>query len=42
MHRREGNIKIDIQELEKEGIDWIHLAQDQRKWQAVVTRVMNL
>ena len=26
--RQEGNIKIDLRETGWEGIDWIHLAQD--------------
>jgi hypothetical protein len=25
-----------------EGMDWVHLAQDRDKWQAVVNTVMNL
>jgi hypothetical protein len=27
-HRREDNIKIDLQEVGCEGMDWIDLAQD--------------
>jgi hypothetical protein len=27
-HRWEDNIKLDLQELEWEGMDWIELAQD--------------
>jgi hypothetical protein len=30
-HRRENNIKIDIQEI-KLGVMWIDLAQDREKW----------
>jgi hypothetical protein len=26
------NIKVDIKEMECEGVDWIHLAQDRSKW----------
>jgi hypothetical protein len=35
-------IKMDLQEPEWGGIDWIDLAQDRDRWQAVVNAVMNL
>jgi hypothetical protein len=35
--RWEDNIKIDLQEA-----DWIDLAQDRDRWQALVYAVMNL
>jgi hypothetical protein len=31
-HRWEINIKIDLQEVECEGLDWIDLAQDRDRW----------
>jgi hypothetical protein len=40
-HRWE-NIKIDLQEVGCEGMDWINVAQDREKWQAIVNVVMNL
>ena len=40
--RWEDNIKLDIQEVGCEGIDWIELAQDRDRWQALVNAVMNL
>ena len=40
--RWEDNIKIDLQEVYCEGMDWIELAQDRDRWQALVNAVMNL
>ena len=40
--RWEVNIKMDLQEVECEGMDWIDLAQDWDRWQALVNRLMNL
>jgi hypothetical protein len=39
--RWEDNIKVDLQAVEW-GMDWIELAQDRDRWQAVVNAVMNL
>jgi hypothetical protein len=41
-HRWEGNIKMDLQEVGWGGRDWIDLAQDRDRWQALVIVVMNL
>ena len=38
----EDNIKIDLRELSLEVMDWIDVAQDRDRWQAVVNAVMNL
>jgi hypothetical protein len=40
-HRWE-DIKMDLQELGLEGVDWTHLAQDRVHWKALVNIVMNL
>jgi hypothetical protein len=40
-HRWENNIKIDLEEVELGGVDWIDLAQDGDKWRALVNTVMN-
>jgi hypothetical protein len=39
--RWEDNIKIDIQEVGCEVMDWIDLAQDRDRWRTLVNAVMN-
>ena len=39
--RWEDNIKMDIQEVGCGTMDWIRLAQDRDRWQALVNAVMN-
>jgi hypothetical protein len=36
------NIKIDLREIEWDGVDWIDRAQDKDQWRALVNTVMNL
>jgi hypothetical protein len=40
--RWEDNIKMDLQEVGWGGMDWIDMAQDRDRWQAVVNAVMNV
>ena len=40
--RWDDNIKVDHQEVGREGMEWIVLAQDRDSWQALVNAVMNL
>jgi len=41
-HRWEDNIKLDLQEMECGGVDWVKLAQERDWWRALVNVVMNL
>jgi hypothetical protein len=34
--------KKDITEIQWEGVDWLHLAQDRDQWRAVVNTVISL
>jgi len=35
-------IKMDLKEIDREGVNCMHLAQDRDTWQALVNTVMNL
>jgi hypothetical protein len=41
-HSWEDNIKMDLQEVKCGGMDWIELAEDRDRWQALVNVVMNI
>jgi hypothetical protein len=41
-HRWLDNIKIDLLETGRGGVDWIGLAQNRDNWRAPVNAVMNL
>jgi hypothetical protein len=40
--RWEDNIRMELKELQLEGVDWMHLAQDKDKWRTLVNMKMNL
>ena len=40
--RWEDNIKVDLQEVGCESLDWIELAENRDRWRAVVNAVMKL
>jgi hypothetical protein len=40
--RWEDNIKMDLQEVGCEVMDWIEVAQDRDSWRALVNAVLNL
>jgi hypothetical protein len=35
------NFKIDLREIEWDGMDWIDLTQNRNQWRAVVNTAMN-
>jgi hypothetical protein len=37
-----NNIRMDLREIDLEGMDWIHLAQDRNHWRTLVNTVVNL
>ena len=41
-HRWEDNIKMDLEEVGRGCGDWMELAQDRKRWRALVSTVMNL
>jgi hypothetical protein len=40
--RRVDNIKMNLREIEWDGVYWIDLAQDRDQWRALANTVMNL
>jgi hypothetical protein len=41
-HRWVDNIKMDLREIEWDGMGWIDLAQDRDQWRALKNMVMSL
>jgi hypothetical protein len=39
--RWEDNIKMDLQDVERRGIEWIALAENRERWRALVNVIMN-
>jgi hypothetical protein len=40
--RWEDRIKMDLREIGRGGMEWIHLAQDRGRWWTLVNAMMNL
>jgi hypothetical protein len=40
--RWEDDIKMDLREIWREFVDWIHPAQERDRWQVLVNTVLNL
>ena len=40
--RWEDNIKMDLQEVGCEDVDWIHVAQDMDRWREFVNELLHL
>jgi hypothetical protein len=40
--RWKDNIKLNLQEVGCGGMDWVELAKDRDRWQALVNAIMNL
>jgi hypothetical protein len=41
-YRWEDNIRMDPTEIGREGVDWIHLAQNRDQWRVLVNTVNEL
>jgi hypothetical protein len=41
-YRWKDNMKMDLQEVGCEGIDWIDVVQDRDRWRALLNAVMNI
>jgi hypothetical protein len=39
--RRENNIKMDLQEIDCEGMDWIHLTENSFRWRDAVNTAIH-
>jgi hypothetical protein len=40
-YKWEGDVKMDLREIEWSGVDWNNLAQDNDQWRAFVNKVTN-
>jgi hypothetical protein len=39
--RWKDDIRMGLREIGREGVDWMHLAQDRHRWWALVNTVIN-
>jgi hypothetical protein len=37
----EDNIKMDLSDMDFDGVDWVHLAQDMIRWRVLVNTIIN-
>jgi hypothetical protein len=42
MLRWKDNIEMDLTEIRRDSMDWIHLVEDREQWKVLVNTVMNL
>jgi hypothetical protein len=40
--RWEDGVRMNLRDIDLEGVDWIRLSQDRDRWRVVVSAVMNL
>jgi hypothetical protein len=40
--RWENNIRMNLGEIGRKGVDWMHVAQDRNQWRALANTVMNV
>jgi hypothetical protein len=40
--RFHGPIKMDLKDMRRESVDWIHLSQDRVQWRGLVNAVLNI
>jgi hypothetical protein len=42
IRRWEYDIKMNLREIGRDGVDWIYVTLDRDQWRSLVNRVMNL
>jgi len=40
--RKKDNVRMNLREIGRESVDWMHLAQDRDQWCAVINTVMDI
>jgi len=39
--RWEDNIRMDLREIGRQGVEWMHVVQDRHQWRALLNTAMN-